>query len=99
MNDTIGAQYSTGLSRRNIEHALINAGKDLNHLVPADLGLLEDFHTMRRYATGQLVDLVDITSTSEVLDAGSGIGGTALFVADRFCLPATGVGLTDGYSQ
>ena len=99
MNDTIGAQYSTGLSRRNIEHALINAGKDLNHLAPADLGLLEDFHTMGRYATGQLVDLIDITSTSEVLDAGSGIGGTARFVADRFGCRVTAVDLTDEYCE
>jgi sarcosine/dimethylglycine N-methyltransferase len=32
MNDTlIGAQYSTGLSRRNIERALVAAGKDIDH--------------------------------------------------------------------
>ena len=57
MNDTIETQYSTGLSRHNIEQALIAAGKDLDHLAPADLGLLEDFHTMGRFATAQLVDL------------------------------------------
>jgi hypothetical protein len=49
MKDTqIHAQYATGLSRRNIEQALVAAGKDLNHLQPADLGLLEDFHAMGR---------------------------------------------------
>jgi hypothetical protein len=38
MNDTlIGAQYSTGLSRHNIERALVSAGKDLDHLQPSDL--------------------------------------------------------------
>jgi hypothetical protein len=41
----IDNQYSTGLSRHNVEHALIAAGKDLDHLQPADLGALEDFHT------------------------------------------------------
>jgi hypothetical protein len=42
MNDTlIRAQYSTGLSRRNIEQALIAAGKDLDHLQPSDLALLD----------------------------------------------------------
>jgi hypothetical protein len=47
MKDTqIHVQYSTGLSRRNIEQALVAAGKDLNHLQPADLELLEDFHTI-----------------------------------------------------
>ena len=100
MNDTqIHDQYSTGLSRRNIEQALITAGKDLNHLQPADLGLLEDFHTMGRYATSQLVDLVGITSGSEVLDAGSGIGGTARYVVDHCGCTVTAVDLTDEYCE
>jgi SAM-dependent methyltransferase len=99
MNDTIQSQYSTGLSRSNIEQALISAGKDLNHLQPADLGLLEDFHTMGRYATAQLVDLAQITSDTRVLDAGSGVGGTARYIADRYGCPVTAVDLTDEYCQ
>ena len=51
----IRAQYSTGLSRNNIEKTLIAAGYDLDHLQPADLGMLEDFHTMGRIATGQVL--------------------------------------------
>ncbi|MCU1640146.1 MAG: SAM-dependent methyltransferase [Nocardia sp.] len=98
MKDTlIHTQYSTGVSRRNIEQALIVAGKDLEHLRPEDLALLEDFHTMGRYATSQLVDLVGITATDEVLDAGSGIGGTARFVADRCHCRVTAVDLTEEY--
>jgi sarcosine/dimethylglycine N-methyltransferase len=92
-------QYSTGLSRRNIEQALIAAGKDLDHLQPADLALLEDFHTMGRYATSQLVDLIGITSESEVLDAGSGIGGTARYVAEHCGCPVIAVDLTDEYCE
>jgi len=99
MNDTIQNQYSTGLSRNNIEQALTAAGKDLDHLAPSDLGLLEDFHTMGRYATSQLVDLAGITSDSEVLDAGSGVGGTARYVADRYGCPVTAVDLTDEYCE
>jgi SAM-dependent methyltransferase len=99
MNTQIPAQYSTGLSRRNIERALIDAGKDLEHLAPADLGPLEDFHTMGRYATAQLVDLLEITRQSTVLDAGSGIGGTARFVADRFGCRVTAVDLTEEYCE
>ncbi|HWF27776.1 MAG TPA: methyltransferase domain-containing protein [Mycobacterium sp.] len=99
MNDTIQNQYSTGLSRTNIERALIAAGKDLDHLAPADLALLEDFHTMGRFATGQLVELAQITSASMVLDAGSGVGGTARYVADRYGCLVTAVDLTDEYCQ
>ena len=55
MTDTrIHDQYTTGLSRRNIERALVAAGQDLDHLAPADLAPLEDFHTMGRYATTEI---------------------------------------------
>ena len=80
----IDSQYSTGLSRHNIEQALIAAGMDLRQLQPADLGMLEDFHTSGRIATSQFAELAEIASNDEVLDAGSGIGGTARFLADRY---------------
>jgi ubiquinone/menaquinone biosynthesis C-methylase UbiE len=99
MTETIATQYSTGLSRRNIERALVSAGKDLDHLETADLALLEDFHTMGRYATSQLMELVEITPNSRVLDAGSGVGGTARYVADRYGCPVTAVDLTGEYCQ
>lgn len=97
--NAIGTQYSTGLSQHNIEQALIAAGKDLDHLAPADLGLLEDFHTMGRIATAQLVDLAGITEQSKVLDAGSGVGGTARYVADRFGSTVSAVDLTNEYCE
>jgi SAM-dependent methyltransferase len=99
MSDTIQGQYSTGLSRNNIERALRSAGKDLDRLAPADLALLEDFHTMGRLATAQLVDLAQISGDSRVLDAGSGIGGTARYVADRYGCDVTAVDLTDEYCE
>jgi sarcosine/dimethylglycine N-methyltransferase len=94
---TIDSQYSTGLSRQHIERALITAGLELARLQPADLAPLEDFHTMGRIATSQLVDLLGITNDHRVLDAGSGIGGTARFVADRCGCRVTAVDLTDEY--
>jgi sarcosine/dimethylglycine N-methyltransferase len=100
MNDNkIHTQYSTGLSRRDIEQSLVAAGKDLDDLAPADLGLLEDFHTLGRIATSQLVDLVDITKEDDVLDAGSGIGGTARFVAERCRCHVSAIDLTEEYCE
>jgi sarcosine/dimethylglycine N-methyltransferase len=93
----IQTQYSTGVSRQAIEKALVAAGKDLGHLRPADLALLEDFHTMGRIATIQLADLAEITPDDEVLDAGSGIGGTARYVAGRTRCHVVAVDLTEEY--
>src|SRR5438552_7931277 len=90
----IETQYSTGASRQAIEQALVAAGKDLDHLQPADLALLEDFHTMGRIATTQLADLVQITPGDEVLDAGSGIGGSARYIAERSRCHVAAVDLT-----
>ena len=95
----IETQYSTGASRQAIEQALVAAGKDLDHLQPADLALLEDFHTMGRIATTQLADLVQITPGDEVLDAGSGIGGTARYIAERSRCHVVAVDLTEEYCQ
>lgn len=101
MNDKndngIVAQYSTGLSQANIEQALTAAGLDLDRLQPADLGQLEDFHTMGRLATAQLADLAHITSADAVLDAGSGIGGTARFLADQRGCQVISIDLTEEY--
>lgn len=95
----IDHQYSTGLSRRNIEQALVAAGKDLHYLRPADLGVLEDFHTSGRIATSQLAELAEISSHDAVLDAGCGIGGTARFLADQYGCKVTAIDLTDEYCE
>jgi sarcosine/dimethylglycine N-methyltransferase len=98
MSDTlIHSQYSSGDSRRNIEDALVAAGKNLHDLQPTDLALLEDFHTMGRFATSQLVDLAGLGPETKVLDAGSGIGGTARYIANRFGCRVTAVDLTEDY--
>ncbi len=95
----IQTQYSTGVSRQAIERALVAAGKDLSYLRPEDLALLEDFHTMGRIATAQLADLAEITPGDEVLDAGTGIGGTARYLARRSRCHVVAVDLTEEYCQ
>ena len=91
------AQYATGLSRPSIERALTAAGLDPGRLTPADLGALEDFHTMGRIATAQLAELARITSRDRVLDAGTGIGGTARFLAAQYGCRVTAIDLTAEY--
>ena len=95
----IDTQYATGLSRHNIEAALVAAGMDLDHVQPADLGMLEDFHTLGRIATNQLADVAEITAIDEVLDAGCGIGGTSRFLADRYGCHVAAIDLTEEYCE
>ncbi|AYF78087.1 SAM-dependent methyltransferase [Nocardia yunnanensis] len=98
MNDlSTLSPYSSGNSRLDIEQALLAAGRDLGALRLADLSLVEDFHTMGRIATAALVESAGLTSASRVLDAGSGIGGTARFVADGYGCRVTAVDLTADY--
>ena len=52
---------------------------------------------MGRIATAQLADLAGVTPGDEVLDAVSGIGGTARYVADRSRCHVTAVDLTEEY--
>lgn len=93
----IPSQYSTGTSRTDIERALLAAGKDLGQLHIADLAMLEDYHTSGRIATSQLADLIAIAPDSAVLDAGTGIGGTARYLVDRFRCRVTGVDMVEDY--
>jgi sarcosine/dimethylglycine N-methyltransferase len=94
---SLDQQYATGLSRRRIEEALLAAGLDLGDLHRGDLAPLEDFHTMGRIATSQLAELAEIERGDEVLDAGSGLGGTARYLVERFGCRVTAVDLTEEY--
>ena len=93
------SQYSTGMSRQNIEQALVASGKDLSEIHTEDLSAVEDFHTLGRIATSQLAELAEIKNHDEVLDAGSGIGGTARFLANRYGCRVTTIDLTEEYCE
>ena len=87
-------QYATGLTRPNIEAALIGAGKNPARIEPSDLSMMEDFHSLGRLATAGLVKLAAIGSQDVVLDAGTGIGGTARMLAHEFgCTVVAKIGL------
>lgn len=91
--------YAAGISRTTVEAGLRAAGKDVRSLVPADLDELEDFHTLGRVATAQLAELAGVDERDRVLDAGSGIGGTARFLAASHGCTVTGVDQSEDYCQ
>ncbi|MHB8692497.1 MAG: SAM-dependent methyltransferase [Solirubrobacteraceae bacterium] len=96
-NQPIARQYGTGAARERIEQALLAAGKDPDNLTADDLAILEDFHTLGRFATSALAELAGITAADHVLDAGTGIGGTARFLAHEIGCRVTAVDLTAEY--
>ena len=99
MTTTADQPYATGLTRANIERALADAGKQTQALGPSDLAMLEDFHSLGRLATAALIDLTQINAGNRVLDAGTGIGGTARLIAAERGAHVTAVDLTPEYCE
>jgi ubiquinone/menaquinone biosynthesis C-methylase UbiE len=61
--------------------------------------MLDDFHSLGRLATVALIDLAQINATDRVLDAGTGIGGTARLIASENGCRVTAVDLTPEYCE
>jgi sarcosine/dimethylglycine N-methyltransferase len=89
--------YATGETVARIRAALLAAGHDPERLDPAELALLEDFHSSGRLATVALIDLLGPGADDRVLDAGSGIGGTARLLARERGCAVTALDLTAEY--
>jgi sarcosine/dimethylglycine N-methyltransferase len=97
LRTTIEQAYATGQARSDIERALTAAGKDIRAMQPSELAMLEDFHSLGRLATAALVDLAQVGAGDRVLDAGTGIGGTARLIAAERGARVTAVDLTSEY--
>src|SRR5690348_6813231 len=91
--------YATGRARSDIERALTAAGEDLQAMQPSELAMLEDFHSLGRLATVALIDLAQVGAGDRVLDAGTGIGGTARLIAAERGARVTAVDLTPEYCE
>jgi SAM-dependent methyltransferase len=74
--------------------ALRQAGKDVDHLTPDDLALVDEFHGGQRQATVRLAGLLGLDGSERVLDVGSGIGGPSRFLASRYGCQVIGIDLT-----
>jgi SAM-dependent methyltransferase len=97
MRSAIQQPYATGQARSDIERALTAAGTDIHAIKPSELALLEDFHSLGRVATAALIELAQVGAGDHVLDAGTGIGGTARLIATERGARVTAVDLTSEY--
>ena len=95
----VATHYDTGAMLDRIRNGLRNAGADPERPDPAALKPVDEFHIGGIEATDALLDPLEITPRTRVLDIGSGIGGTARHVASRYGVRAIGIDLTPGFVE
>ncbi|MDA4845554.1 class I SAM-dependent methyltransferase [Hoeflea poritis] len=95
----VAAHYS----RPNLEDAIIDglkrSGTPLDRINPQDVAPVDEFHTAGRLATMKALKLFPLEKDMHVLDAGSGIGGTARVLAAECECRVTGLDLTPDYVE
>jgi ubiquinone/menaquinone biosynthesis C-methylase UbiE len=100
MNERAVAQhYSRGGLEQQILDVLMTIGADLEYLDPEQLAPVDEFHIGGRPATVELVTQLDLQPGLHVLDVGSGLGGTARYLARQHAVEVTGLDLTMEYVQ
>jgi sarcosine/dimethylglycine N-methyltransferase len=87
---------ATGLTER-LRAALAAFGPEDQRLAPQQLAALDQFHTRGLAATAELAMLAGIAAGMSVLDAGSGVGGPARFLAATYGCRVTGVDLSEPF--
>lgn len=99
--NTIDRIVEEHYSLSNLEEAILAglaaAGKDLDHLQPADLAPVDEFHVRGRQATMEMAEALNLAPGAQVLDAGCGLGGAARYLASTYGCQVTGLDLTDAY--
>jgi ubiquinone/menaquinone biosynthesis C-methylase UbiE len=95
--DRVARHYGQGDLERRILEALVASGKDPDHLAPADLTPVDEFHTGGREATAAFAEQAGFTAGQHLLDIGCGIGGASRFFAVERGCRVTGIDLTGDY--
>ena len=90
----ISSYYTRGDLLARLQAALLADGIDPDHPTINRLAPFDQFHGRGLEATEELADLLAVAATDHLLDVGSGIGGPARYIADRFGCRVTGIDLT-----
>lgn len=95
--NSIEAHYTQQNLEATVLAALVEAGKDPDHLRPEDLAAIDEFHIRGRKATLELARQIHLDDSMQVLDVGSGLGGASRCIAQEFGCRVTGIDLTREY--
>lgn len=93
-NDDVLRHYAQDGLLERILAGLNALRKDLDSLTHEDLAPADEFHSHGRSATRMLAEWAAIPRESRVLDVGSGLGGSARFLAATYGCDVTGIDLT-----
>ena len=98
INETkVEAHYAHDHLLTVIKSGLEKAGLDLATLTAMDLSPVDEFHIGGTQATDFVIQALDISAQSDVLDIGCGIGGPARYVAEQVGCRVRGIDLTTDY--
>jgi ubiquinone/menaquinone biosynthesis C-methylase UbiE len=97
--DDVAHHYARDGLIQAIESGLVQMGKTRDTVTIDDLSSVDEFHIGGRKATGELMSQLEVTAPDHVLDVGSGLGGPARFIADRYKCRVSGVDLTRDYVE
>src|ERR1700712_4913527 len=89
--------YSRDDMEAMVLDALRGAGVDVDALQVEDLGGLDQLHAGFIPATEHLLDVLDLSESSRVLDVGAGLGGPARWAAQRSGCHVTGIDLSPDF--
>jgi ubiquinone/menaquinone biosynthesis C-methylase UbiE len=90
----ITAHYGRADLLGRLRAALLADGADPDQPTMAALAPYDHFHGRGLEATEELADLLTVAPGDHILDIGSGIGGPARYLAQRFGARITGIDLT-----
>lgn len=95
----IAMHYAAGEPVAKVATALEALAPGRRPLAPEQIAGFDDFHTAGRMATVRIGELLAPSEGETVLDAGSGLGGPARYLAETFGCRVIGVDLTPEFVQ
>jgi ubiquinone/menaquinone biosynthesis C-methylase UbiE len=99
MSKDVANHYSQGTLGKAIESALeATIGSDRAATID-DLAPVDEFHIGGRPASVHLFDQLNLSESDSALDVGTGIGGTARFVAQNYGCKVEGIDLTPEFCE
>ena len=95
----IASHYAAGGPVEKVNAVLETIAPGGGSVTLEQLSGFDHFHTAGQMATVRMGDLLNPARADTVLDAGSGIGGPARYLASRFGCKVIGVDLTPDFTQ